>query len=168
MLNETMGNQQVTQSEIGWLAGIIDGEGHIGISIQNRKRCMNSTKFDLKIVNTDYVLIDKVVAVMQKMGVNPLIRERIHIKATHNQNKIVTVGKMSQIKRIFDHVIPHLTGMKQSRATIMLELIESRLTKTQGNKYSLEELALVSKFRTSLFGSDTSTTIRETCKHLTA
>ena len=147
MLNETIGNQQVTQSEIGWLAGIIDGEGHIGISIQNRKKCVNSTKFDLQIVNTDYVLIDKVVLVMQKMGVNPLIRERIHNKITWNKNKIITVGKMSQIKRIFDHVIQHLTGMKQSRATIMLTLIESRLTKTQGNKYSPEELALVSKFR---------------------
>ena len=67
MTNETMGNQQATEAEIGWLAGIIDGEGHIGLSNQNSKK-VRSVRVDLQIVNTDIKLIEKLVNILRKMS----------------------------------------------------------------------------------------------------
>lgn len=162
MMNETMGNQQATEAEIGWLAGIIDGEGHVGISMQN-KSVSRSVSVDLQIVNTDFALIEKVVSIMRKLDVNPHIRDRIHAKATWNSNRIVSLRKFAHVKRVLDAVLPHLTGMKREKAQIVLALIESRMTKTRFDKYDERELALVEDFRTSFIGKyGASTTARET------
>lgn len=161
MTDETMGNQQATETEIGWLAGIIDGEGHIGLSNQNTKKC-RSVRADLQIVNTDNLLIEKLVNILRKMGVNPYIRERVHVKKTWNTNTIVTVGKFAHIKRILDIVLPHLTGMKREKADVVLALIESRMRKTRFDQYDAHELEIVRVYRERFIGKyGASTTARE-------
>ncbi len=162
-----MGNPQATQAEIGWLAGIIDGEGHIGISLQGTHKG-DAVKMDLQIVNTDEALIEKAVLVINKLGVNPHIRERVHNKKNWANNWIVTVGKMAQIKRVLDAVRPHLTGVKREKADVMLALIESRLTKTRADKYSAYEKSLAQNFRDRFVGvCGASTTAREARRLIT-
>lgn len=161
MTNETMGNQQATEAEIGWLAGIIDGEGRIGIAMQNRS-ASRSVSVDLQVVNTDFALIEKVVSIMRKLSVNPHIRDRIHAKATCNTNRIVSLRKFAHVKRVLDAVLPHLTGMKSEKAKIVLALIESRMMKTRADRYDEHELALVDEFRESFLGKyGASTTARK-------
>lgn len=156
-----MGNQQATEAEIGWLAGIIDGEGHIGLSNQNYKK-VRSVRADLQIVNTDSALIEKIVSILRKLGVNPYLRERVHVKATWNTNTIVTVGKFANIKRVLMATLPHLTGMKREKAILVLALIESRMTKSKNDRYDERELALVEDFRFRFIGkSGASTTARK-------
>lgn len=157
-MDVTIGNPQVTEADIGWLAGIIDGEGHIGISTQNQKRG-DTVKFDLQIVNTDNALIDKVIRIFKALGVNPYVRERTHNKSTWATNCIVTVGKMAHIRVVLDRVMPHLTGWKYRRAAIMLALIESRITKNR-QPYDEIEHALVEQFRAVRVEAGTSSTTR--------
>lgn len=164
MTDNAMGNQQATQAEIGWLAGIIDGEGHIGISRQGTKKG-DAIKMDLQIVNTDYGLIQKVLVVIEKLGVNPHIRERTHNKATWATNWVVTVGKMAHVKRILDATKEHLTGLKREKAELMLALIESRMTKTRSDRYDDYERSIVENFRNRFIGlCGASTTAREARK----
>lgn len=161
MTNETMGNQQATDAEIGWLAGIIDGEGHIGIAMQN-KSVSQSVTVDLQIVNTDFELIDKVVAIMRKLNVNPHIRDRVHQKATWSTNRIVSLRKFAHVKRILDAVKDHLTGLKREKADMILALIESRMKKTRFDRYDVYETSIVQQFRDRFVGKcGASTTARE-------
>lgn len=161
MTYEPMGNQQATDAEIGWLAGIIDGEGHIGLSNQNSKK-VRSVRVDLQIVNTDNKLIEKLVNILRKLGVNPYIRDRVHVKSTWNTNTIVTVGKFAQIKRILDIVKPHLTGFKSEKAEIVLALLESRMKKTRFDKYDDYEMDIIKVYRERFIGkTGASTTARE-------
>ena len=161
MTNGTMGNQQATQAEIGWLAGIIDGEGHIGLSLQNSK-VSRSVKFDLQIVNTDFALTDKVVSIIRKMGVNPYIRDRVHQKSTWATNRIVSVGKMAHIKIILGQCTEHLTGLKREKAEMVLALIESRIKKTRFDQYDVFEIGIVQGFRDRFVGRcGASTTARK-------
>lgn len=156
-----MGNPQATDAEIGWLAGVIDGEGHIGLSAQNSKK-VRSVRPDLQIVNCDHEMISKAVRILRQLGVNPYIRERTHSKKTWSTNWIVTVGKFAHMKRILDVVKDHLTGMKRERAELVLALIESRLRKTRFDQYDEAELAIVEQFKARFIGkSGASTTARE-------
>src|SRR4030067_1288827 len=160
MMDETIGYQQATQSDIGWLAGIIDGEGHLGLSYQHKRRC-TTIKFDMQIVNCDDALIEKVVRIMRLMGVNPLLRDRIHVKKTWNRNTIVTVGKMAHIERILKQTVHHMTGVKYEKAILMLALIEMRINKRRA-PYDAHENAIVQKFRDIYIGNcGASTTARE-------
>lgn len=156
-----MGNPQATQAEIGWLAGIIDGEGHIGLSRQGTKKG-DAIKTDLQIVNTDFALIDKVVDIMRRLGVNPYIRDRVHNKETWATNRIVSVGRFAHIKIILDVCKEYLTGMKREKADVMMALIESRMTKTKADRYDAHENELVAYFRNRFVGlCGASTTTRE-------
>lgn len=155
-----MGNQQATMTDIGWLAGIIDGEGHLGLSYQNKNRC-TTIKFDLSVVNTDFAITDKVVRILRDLGVNPYVRDRVHIKSQWATNRIVTVGKMIHIERVLFAVLPSLTGIKHEKANLMLALIESRKNK-QRRPYDAHENAIVEKFRGIYVGKcGASTTARE-------
>jgi hypothetical protein len=157
-MDTAIGNPQVTEADIGWLAGIIDGEGHLGISTQNQKRG-DSVKFDLQITNTDNALIGKLVRILRKLGVNPHLRERTHDKATWATNCIVTVAKLAHIRIVLNAALPHLTGWKYRRAAIMLTLIESRMTKNR-QPYDEIERALVEQFRAVRVEQGTSSTTR--------
>lgn len=158
-----MGNQQATASEIGWLAGIVDGEGHIGLSYNNQKRRILTCRFDFQIVNTDDELIDKVVSVLRKLGVNPHIRERVHKKSTWATNKIVTVPRLTNVEKVLSILFDHLTGIKKEKARLMLALLRSRLSKYPSREaYDDYEQSLVDAYRATYVGMcGASTTARE-------
>lgn len=155
-----MGNQQATATEIGWLAGIIDGEGHIGLSKQNSAK-FNTIRFDLQIVNTDFAITDRVVAIYNKLGVNPHVRNRVHDKASLATNRIVSLCKMAHIRIVLTAVLDNLTGVKKERAIIMQALIESRLGKKR-TPYTQHEYSLIAQFKDRFIGKcGASTTARD-------
>ena len=73
-------NQQASPQELGWLAGMIDGDGYIGL-----RGCKNHGydwfRPEIMVVNTDPAIIKKTQRIMRKLGVNPYIR------TGHNKNK---------------------------------------------------------------------------------
>lgn len=161
-----MGNQQATATDIAWLAGIVDGEGHIGLSYQNQKRDICTVRFDFQIVNTDYELIEKVVRILREIGINPHIRERVHKKSTWATNKIVTVPRLHGIERVLSLIYEHLTGLKREKANLILALIRSRLKKYPSRAgYDDYEQSLVDAYRATYVGMcGASTTAREALK----
>lgn len=125
----TTGNQQATREEIGWLAGIIDGEGYMGFNVTNdRRRSRASVLITpcLHISNTDEAIILKAQAIMRKLGVNPYIRAtKANSKIRKDQYRLQT-KHMAKMKVILGAVRDHLTGNKQQRADLILEFIQLR------------------------------------------
>lgn len=127
-----MGNQQETH-ELGWLAGIIDGEGWIGftlpanaqgVMVQNRQGA--TVKVEIKINNTDPGIIEKAAEVFQKLGVNPYIRGN---EPSGGQRKFfyeISTKHMASVEKILVPILPYLTGIKKERAKLMLRFIELR------------------------------------------
>lgn len=180
-----MDNQQATEAELGWFAGIIDGEGWLGFTITHSKDAKyKQAKLELRVNNTDPAIIDKCVYVMRKMGVNPYrrvyktahVRRMIHECATKH---------MKTVKLILDVIQPYLVGNKSERAKIMLKFIALRDAQMQelteykvitGNRpggnvstwkqrrwhkpYTQEQIALLSRCR-DLQSTGASETTRE-------
>lgn len=154
-------NQQATEVELAWLAGIIDGEGYLGITPQNKKRNIYSVKPDIQIVNTDIVLVDAVVDILKRINVSPYIREKNHnVKKNPNWKKAyhITVGKFSHIVRLLTRTQKYMTGIKKAKAAIMLEFVTGRLLKGR-RKYDKQDLLLIKQFN-----SGASETTREALK----
>lgn len=149
-----MGNQQATDLEIGWLAGIYDGEGYFGLTRQNTKKT-RSVRPDIQLVNCDPDVILKTRTILNKIGINPYIRERVHAKNQQgwSRNYILSISKFAHVKKLIDVIGILLTGEKQLRAALMIKLVESRLTKTRFIQYSEEELGLVNQYFTTMKGA---------------
>jgi len=130
-----MDNQQVTREEIGWLAGFIDGEGYLGISMyRNRSHSSSKTvKVELNVVNTDEEMIDKYVAIMNKLGSNPYLKKAKKYKKYNGSRKkeayVATIHRMSPLYRVLKVILPYLTGMKKKRGELINEFLASRLWK---------------------------------------
>lgn len=149
-----MDNQQVTREEIGWLAGFVDGEGYLGISMyRNHSRGCKTIKVELNVVNTDKAMIDKYVAIVNKIGSNPYLRKNKKYKKYNGDKKkdvyTATIHRMSPLHRVLKIMLPHLTGMKKRRGELINEFLASRLWKTdrckgvRGIPYSEREIEII-------------------------
>jgi hypothetical protein len=155
MEDETMGNQQATDLELGWLAGIYDGEGYMGFTRQNAKK-VRSIRPDIQLVNCDPDIILKARTILNKIGINPYIRERVHskkgVEGQWSRNYIMQMSKFSDVKVFIDTIGSLLTGEKKKRSELMVRLVNSRIPKTKADHYTEEELVMVDEYFTKMKG----------------
>jgi len=164
MKNE-MGNQQVTDLELGWLAGILDGEGHIS---------MRSSIFQNEIhysvgfgfTNTSEELLKKVEMICGKLGANLHWQRKAKINQ-RLQGWDLATRKIINCKRVLAPLLPLLTSKKE-KAKHVLAFCERRLNfATQRNAdgsgirfpYTSSDLWYFDEFKCIRTKSATSTTI---------
>lgn len=150
MNDKTMGNQQenVTSEELAWLTGIIEGEGSISMNARHKKwKDWQGFGVDIQIaiVNTDGGIIEKCHTIFLKMGVEgrvcePRMRQptKLHklndtVVVQGKQQLVITVCKITQVKKILDSILPYFGGEKKSRARLMLDYVNRRLRRQEEN-----------------------------------
>lgn len=163
-----MDNQQGTpsESEIAWLAGIIEGEGTIQLGAWKINEGDAGKNLRLRsyiiIYNTDANIIKKSIEIINRMGINPHISERAqkpmlkatgegHYKSSEPMLRI-TVKNLSDIERLLTRLRPWLFGNKAPRADLMLEYVakrQARIKAANGNyrvPYGKEEMEVIDRF----------------------
>lgn len=126
---DEMDNQQVTQVELAWLAGFIDGDGCLAIYKQNdrkTRRIDNTFYVSLSITNCEEELILKSRDIIRKLGVNTYIRSSNRKGVKRDVYELKT-KRMVSLSRVLPSLIPYLTGSKKKRAELVVEFCESRI-----------------------------------------
>ena len=126
-----MGNQQATDAELGWLAGIIDGEGWLGMSVEtehwyrvDKNTRQHSVKVEIKVTNCDPAIVYRTAEILLKLGINPYIRKQgVALKPNHAQPYEVSIKRMAPVQLALTAIRPHLTGTKAERADIIQSFI---------------------------------------------
>lgn len=119
-----MDNQQVTDYELGWLAGVLDGEGHISMRYWGYKKSIHYT-VEIAFTNTSKALLEKVESICNRLGVG------LHWqpKATPKRNLPcwdIGTKKISHCYKILDKILPMLTS-KTERANLLYAFCKRRL-----------------------------------------
>jgi len=126
-----LGNQQATLEELAWLAGIIDGEGYIGIQLERIRKhsVVRRATVGLQISNTDEDIALKAVFIIKKIGANPYLKiDKTALKKTTKKIVyVVVIHRMAVLLKVLKPVLPYLTGNKKMRAELIIEFCESRL-----------------------------------------
>ena len=126
-----MDNQHTPkETDLAYLAGLIDGEGTVTLEKHGRRRKGNNEMGISPIVlvaNTDYTLIQHTVNLFRKLGVNPYVKSQNPKKKNRRKKTCywVTCKGLNKCKRILIPLLPYLVG-KQAQARLILEWIESR------------------------------------------
>lgn len=123
MKNE-MGNQQVTDFELGWLAGVLDGEGHISMRCSNFKKEIHYS-VGFGFTNTSEELLKKVEMICSKLGANLHWQKKPRINQ-RQQGWDLTTRKIINCKRVLTPLLPLLTSKKE-KAELVLSFCERRL-----------------------------------------
>jgi len=136
-------NQQetVSETEMGWLAGIIDGEGCIHIDIDPK----GGAHPYLTITNTDSKITDKASDIWHRLGIGCRTSTRSNRGKGWNDAIDVMVIGYKRLKPALIAIMPYLVG-KADEALLLYEFVESRLEKslhTYNMRYSQEEMDLI-------------------------
>ena len=128
-------------AELGYLAGIIDGEGMIGIYRQP-----HGTMTRVSVSNTNSTIIERVREIMVKIGVSP------HIYLVKKQDgkrkdcwEIMVTSQVS-CRKVLETVMPYLCG-KKAQAQLLLDYVISRHGKKARYGLSPEEERMISSMR---------------------
>lgn len=151
----------VDRGELGWLAGILDGEGYLGLAEYLARRSYGRQEYRyvkavIVIVNTDRAIIDRAASVMRAIGVvGPQVSSR-HVRPTEPRwrriHQVKTAG-MADAERLLGSTVDLMTGIKQQRAVAMLAFLRSRLLHgigchgRRGHPYTSEQWALYETVR---------------------
>lgn len=114
----------LTDRQIGYFAGIIDGEGHICILRSKQKGHIYYAPI-IGITNTDQSLIDKCVEIFKTGRCSSQKRKN----PKHKIKRLYTIGSVKGVKQILTQITDELT-VKKKRAELVLEFIKVKESKT--------------------------------------
>ena len=135
-----MGNQQgtlpVTDVELGWLAGVIDGEGTVAFSVyplRHRGKILQVVRVKPQIIvtNTDKDLVEHVSAIFARLGVGAHFQTReqhgrgFATRAIYRPLHVSNVSGFKRAKKALESVGPHLVS-KKAKADLVLRYIRQR------------------------------------------
>lgn len=168
-MDNTMANQQETTA---YIAGILDGEGCIHLSIQTRRGPLSQGVLHhiIQIANTSRPLVD----FLTKWFDEQHISYHVHWTTPKGKNQKIyaqiRVTRFHGIKKFLTLVMPFLV-IKGEQAKLMLEFTERRLAlMEEGGKklwlsYTERDFQIMERLKElNMRGNGTSTTIRETAK----
>lgn len=129
---------------VGWLAGIVDGEGTVSLSISrraNRSQMIRTTP-KVSIANTDAGIIDRCIVAFEQIGVGhyaqhtrPLAGHVLGVPVA--KFKPVTMLEVTGLKRVrllLNAIRPFLAGEKANRADLLLKFIVGRIGYVEQSK----------------------------------
>ena len=139
----TMDNQQ--EIKAAYLAGIMDGEGYVSLHVNQHKKCNRGNPRPqitprIAIGSTSSEIIEKCVDIIHALGVGCLVKERT-LKSSKLFQTIHIVG-MKRVGTLLPKILHHLT-LKSHNAKLILEFIQSRMSKEMNVTYNEYELGLV-------------------------
>lgn len=126
----------VSEFDIGWLAGFLEGEGSVCLTINRHKNRTQTLRVAPKVIwtNCDHRMIQKCVDILECMGVD---RSQVLKNARNNPTALVKNGSktiyyvyvegLSRIGRLFTFIAGRIVGEKAERVDVLHRFIQRRL-----------------------------------------
>lgn len=145
-----MDNQQVTDIEIGWLTGIVDGEGCIAIFRNPGHNNYKSLRPHFEITMTDERALKKVMEIFRKCNLEGWILQKSPGNKKHKPCYCVKLQGYVKVKPVLELLIPHLV-IKKVQAELTLDFINRRLEKRSNGHKGLYGKGAVDDYETNLY-----------------
>jgi hypothetical protein len=154
-VNDRDNQQEIPEVEKAWLAGIIEGDGSIGMGFQESPRAGGVRGFAVKptiaFSNQDVLLVERVTQLLKALsGKNAMLRELAGNYPGSFPTMTVSLVGMKAVQAVLEAIHPYLYGMKSAKSRLLRQFLESRMARirtAQGNPaYNEEELIVIQKF----------------------
>jgi hypothetical protein len=131
----------MSEGRIGWLAGIIDGEGTVSLCRTNSKRYKNMyLKAILQIANTDIRILQKADQIFREdLGVDPCVvkanrRKGVNINKNWKMGFRLQIHSQRRLAKALPILMPYLVG-KREQAEIVLAYCLRRNVRQKHKSY---------------------------------
>ena len=151
------------ESELGYLAAMIDGEGCITIERGGNRRLNGVTGLQPKVIvtNTNEAIVEYVSNLFNRLGVTPYIKSQEIGYGTHPRRKRcywVTIQGLTKTAKILNAIKPYLVG-KLAQAQLVLDFIAFRgdAQLAKGKPYGETEWKILDRIRALNFRGKSTT-----------
>lgn len=147
MTDETMANQQET--ELAWLAGLIEGEGWICM-VPYHTTAYKGKKYEvvrptIGVSNTDHVMMEKVISILEFLGIKHYVQWNQNGSTLGDKAMIaVTIHRLESVVRLLERINRYLVGDKAALGKLLRRFCVKRLKKRA--PYEIEDKQLVVDF----------------------
>lgn len=143
----------MNETDFAWLAGAVDGEGHLDASFRNVGKgalrspgALKCLQVRISITNTKPIFINKVIVIFKELTV-PF---NIHVDTRTRKNAAFTVAATGRknLRKLLPKIIPYLTCKKEEaeQLLLLLDYLDSRPTKKQGaSEFIFEDPQILQK-----------------------
>jgi len=124
--SEVLDDKQAIR-DLGWLSGILDGEGSVILGVFNRKD--NTKQYFTRVCfyNSDEDVVNKIVKSLDKLEIPSYVESRLQYGNLGNrQGFTVTVGKQEAIVKLLELIKDDL-ACKKTRAELVMRFCKSRM-----------------------------------------
>jgi hypothetical protein len=145
--------QETTRTliQIGWMAGLIDGEGSVILQSvkSNEKRVTYTYHPRISIYNNDLNLISEVCKFLDRFGVKYFVQERPSRDPRNNDailettNYNISIGERNSVKILLELVVKYLQTSKRGKAELCLRFIKIREDRDNYYRHSREEVDII-------------------------
>lgn len=143
----------VTETELAYLAGIIDGEGCISINHAGVWKKTKAFQCKVRVANSNQNLINWVMQILGKLDIKAHITHSKRCEDNPKWKRVYDVAVLNQTKchTLLKAISPYLIG-KKAQASLLLEWIESRWNQKRPEgfryiPYSKRELEIVQQLK---------------------
>lgn len=119
----TEGNKQVTDTELAWLAGFMDGEGYLGMTRSDNAGYPKLTP-TISIANTNLRAIERILDITDRLGTHMTVNVT-EGNDKHKSRSYARTSKLSYIKIILEATLPFLV-IKDSQARLLIRFLNRR------------------------------------------
>lgn len=154
-----MDNQQeISQVQLAYLGGLVDGEGSVGITVQTKKSrtkdggsAFSLTPF-IQFCNTEAVLVDNYRAILDSLNVAYYVSYREAQGRNAASWNIVTRG-LKRTLTLLPYLAKWCRGKKKENAQDLLEYCDSRLADWHGAPFTEHQIKLARRISLRNYGA---------------
>lgn len=130
----------MNETKLAWLAGIIDGEGSIGARISSGR----ALTLQLKITNTNMIMINEIKCILESIGITYSISKPYMANRATVPSVCIEVARKTQLLNLCNILHPYIISKKEELELAITYLIKS--TKYKIYATTDEDLAIRLKF----------------------
>jgi len=131
-----IGSSMVTEQEIGWLAGLFDGEGCISYTRNHRKNKI-VTYVSFSITNTEEVLLQKAQAILDSLEIDSSLRSCDSGRANSKLVYRLHINSSAGIRRFFSKIPIQSKAKLEKYATLQPFLTNNPRSHTEAKRKRL-------------------------------
>lgn len=134
--------RELTSEERAYVAGIVDGEGYVGLVLKHKNRVRPSYFPQIQVSNVD----ENLMRYLEQL-VPASFFLKIGSRAKNQKDCFIwAIQRTDGAKKFLELVLPYLIVKKQ-RAQVLLQYCQSRLLRGLRSSYIPEEIACYSQLR---------------------